>query len=125
LSAAPRRLEELGIGCDGGGEFLTQPQFAQPQRGLVGAEDGVGKLHVQQPVVDGRRRRAGAIEQKALLRLLAEQAMLDAEFVVFDDDLLDVRQRQRVELATQLVLLVVPEDDAMAVEEVGENLGEL
>ena len=124
-SPASGRLKELGMGCDRRGELLAEAQLAQPQGHLVGAEDGVGEFHVQQPVVDGRRWRAGPVDQELLLRLSAQQAMLDAEFVVLQHDLLDAGQRQRVELAAQFARVVVPEDDAVAVEEVGEDLGEL
>jgi hypothetical protein len=65
---------------------------------LVGTKVSVGKLGVQQPVVQVSGLRAFMIEQELTFRLLAQDAVLDSELVVLQFDLLDAVKGDRLEL---------------------------
>src|SRR5690606_14248083 len=105
-------------------EADRQPQVRKPDRDLIGFEHTVPQLDVEQPVVDISRAWTVPIEQKALLRLLPQDAMLHRELAVRHLDLLDAVERQCLERLTKFVRRIVPEDDPVLVELGLEPLGD-
>ena len=79
----------------------------------------MGQLHIQQPVVQVSRLRPFPIEEELQVRLCTQNPVLQAVFVVVQLEFLDTGKLQRLEVITQLLLGVVPEDDPVTVEEFG------
>ncbi|WP_419631642.1 hypothetical protein, partial [Thiolapillus sp.] len=82
------------------------------------------QLHIQQPIVQIFWLMTRPIKQEFLFGLLAEHAILQRHFVIGKLDLFYFRQFQCVEIAKQFLLGVVPKDNAMALEEFGQGLGD-
>ena len=100
-----------------------QAQFRQPQRHPIGLEDPpAGQLNIQQPVVQMGRFGPLPVQQELLLRLLSQHAVLHTELVVGQFDLFHLGQRQRFERAPEFPARVVPEHDALLVEQAGQRL---
>ncbi len=98
-------------------ELIWQFQLSKPQRRFVSTEIGVGKLDIEQPVVAISRLNARFEHQELLRRLLAKQAVLQAELIVRNLDLLDLCQIDCIKVTAKRFLLVVPKDDAMLMEQ--------
>ena len=105
------------MGLHNVGELQPQPYLAQPEGDLIGTELPIGELHVEEPVIEVSGGWSLVIEEKLPTRVLAEDAVLDSELVVLQRDFLHAGQRYRLELLSQLTLPVVPEDDAVPVED--------
>lgn len=70
-----------------------QLQLSQPKGKLVRAEGiAAGQLYIKQPVIQIGRFGTLAVKQKLLLRLFAQDAVLNTKLVVCQLDFLDTRQ---------------------------------
>ncbi len=105
-------------------ELRAQFQLGQPERHLIGAELAMGQLHIQQPVIQVGGLRPCAVEQEFLLWLLAQQSVLDAVLVVGQFQFFDTEKLKRLEVAAQLLLVVVPKDNPVPLKEFGQGLGD-
>jgi hypothetical protein len=83
----------------------------------------VGQLHVEKPIVHIGKLWPLAVEQELLSWIFTQNPVLDGVFVVDEFQLLSFRQRDRVEVAAQLFLGVIPENNPVALEELGQSLG--
>ncbi len=108
---------ELGVILHHVPKFRRQADLAQPQRDLVGPEVAVGQQHIQQPVVQVGRPGAFMVEQKLLARFFAQDTILDPVLIVFELDLLHVRQGQGLVFGPQFLFFVVPEDEAVGLKQ--------
>ena len=106
-------------------EFQTKSQLRQPQGGLVCSEFSVRQLHVQQPVVQRLRLRTVFEQQEVLVRLFPQHAVFQLEFVLVDLDLFDTIQLDAFKVFAQFLFIVVPEHDAVLLEQVSQCFGNL
>ena len=79
-------------------ELDWQLQLVECLRNTIGAEDIVGKLDVQQPVLNVVRLRSCFVNQKVLFWAFAKHLILQPEFVVVDLYFLNTIYFNRIKL---------------------------
>ena len=94
-----------------------------PQRYLVCTEFSIGRLHLQQPVLQIGRFGTFMVKQELLVRVFTQDAELVSIRVVLDLNLFSPWDLKGFEFLVQFPVRIVPEDDTIFVIQRGSCLG--